>query len=118
MEDEIKDLTYLLNKNKDYYSKYKEKEMEVLNNKRQRDEYKYLYNKEIHENDINYDNMLQSTKKSDLKFLDFDQFCDIENDDEENKKTKKKGKKKKKSIRHPKNIWNSFKKKKINRIYI
>ena len=49
MEDEIKDLTYLLNKNKDYYSKYKEKEMEVLNNKRQRDEYKYLYNKEIQE---------------------------------------------------------------------
>ena len=58
------------------------------------------------ENDINYDNMLKSTKKSDLKFLDFDQFCDIENDDEENKKTKKKGKKKKKSIRHPKNKIN------------
>ena len=50
--------------------------------------------------------MLKSTKKSDLKFLDFDQFCDIENDDEENKKTKKKGKKKKKSIRHPKNKIN------------
>ena len=48
------------------------------------------------ENDINYDNMLKSTKKSDLKFLDFDQFCDIENDDEENKKTKKKRKKEKK----------------------
>ena len=58
------------------------------------------------ENDINYDNMLKSTKKSDLKFLDFDQFCDIENDDEENKKTKKKGKKKKKSIRHPNNKIN------------
>ena len=49
MEDEIKDLTYLLNKNKDYYTKYKEKEAEVINNKRQRDEYKYLYNKEIQE---------------------------------------------------------------------
>ena len=49
MEDEIKDLTYLLNKNKDYYTKYKEKEAEVINNKRQRDEYKYLFNKEIQE---------------------------------------------------------------------
>ena len=49
MEDEIKDLTHLLNKNKDYYTKYKEKEAEVINNKRQRDEYKYLYNKEIQE---------------------------------------------------------------------
>ena len=49
MEDEIKDLTYLLNKNKDYYTKYKEKEAEVLLNKRQRDEYKYLYNKEMQE---------------------------------------------------------------------
>ena len=49
MEDEIKDLTFLLNKNKDYYTKYKEKEAEVITNKRQRDEYKYLYNKEIQE---------------------------------------------------------------------
>ena len=49
MEDEIKDLTHLLNKNKDYYTKYKEKEAEVINNKRQRDEYKYLFNKEIQE---------------------------------------------------------------------
>ena len=49
MEDEIKDLTYLLNKNKDYFTKYKEKEAEVLLNKRQRDEYKYLYNKEMQE---------------------------------------------------------------------
>ena len=49
MEDEIKDLTYLLNKNKDYFLKYKEKEEEVIASKKQRDEYKYLYNKEIHE---------------------------------------------------------------------
>ena len=46
------------------------------------------------ENQQNYDNMLQSTKKSDLKFLDFDQFCDIENDNEENKNRKKRKKKK------------------------
>ena len=49
MEDEIKDLTHLLNKNKDYFTKYKEKEAEVIASKRQRDEYKYLYNKEIQE---------------------------------------------------------------------
>ena len=47
------------------------------------------------ENDINYDNMLKSTKKTELKFLDFDQFCDTEFENEENKnKTKKKKKKK------------------------
>ena len=49
MEDEIKDLTHLLNKNKEYFTKYKEKEAEVIASKRQRDEYKYLYNKEIQE---------------------------------------------------------------------
>ena len=32
------------------------------------------------ENDINYDNMLRSTKKSDLKFLDMDKFCDVDNE--------------------------------------
>ena len=49
LEDEIKDLTYLLNKNKDYYTKYKEKEDEIKESKKQRDEYKYLYNKEMQE---------------------------------------------------------------------
>ena len=47
------------------------------------------------ENDIDYDNMLKSTKKSDLKFLDFDQFCDTENDNQEINKNKKRKKKKK-----------------------
>ena len=49
LEDEIKDLTFLLNKNKDYYTKYKEKEEEIIESKKQRDEFKYLYNKEVHE---------------------------------------------------------------------
>ena len=58
------------------------------------------------ENDINYDNMLKSTHKSDLKFLDFDQFCDIENDTENNKN--KKRKKKKKTNKHQKNNMNEI----------
>ena len=32
------------------------------------------------ENDINYDNMLKKKKKSDLKFLDMDKFCDVDNE--------------------------------------
>ena len=57
------------------------------------------------ENDINYDNMLKSTKKSDLKFLDFDNFCDEENETVNNKKNKKKRKKKKKiNIKQKKNL--------------
>jgi len=51
------------------------------------------------ENDINYENMLKSTQKSDLKFLDFDNFCDTENDNEQNKNKKRKKKKKKSSIK-------------------
>ena len=58
------------------------------------------------ENDINYDNMLKSTKKSDLKFLDFDQFCDIENNDEEKNKNKKRKKKKKTTKRQKDNMEN------------
>ena len=43
------------------------------------------------ENDINYENMFNETKQSDLKFLDFDKFCDIP--DGENPKRNKKKKK-------------------------
>ena len=46
--------------------------------------------------------MLKSTKKTELKFLDFDQFCDTELDKEEDKKKKKKKKKKKTSIKDQK----------------
>ena len=65
------------------------------NNEDSDDEEKYDI-KVNSENDINYDNMLKSTKKTELKFLDFDQFCDTELDKEEDKKKKKKKKKKNK----------------------
>ena len=48
---------------------------------------KFIYNGQ--DIDINYDNMLKSTKTSDLKFLDFDQFCDIETENDDNTKDKK-----------------------------
>ena len=51
------------------------------------------------ENDINYENMLKSTQKSDLKFLDFDNFCDTEKDNIQNKNKKRKKNKKKSMIR-------------------
>ena len=59
------------------------------------------------ENDINYDNMLKSTKKSDLKFLDFDQFCDVENEPE-TENNKKKTRKKKKKLTKGKNKKNNL----------
>ena len=79
-----------------FYTGKEEKEDEEID---EDDEEKYDI-KVNSENDINYDNMLKSTQKSDLKFLDFDQFCDIENDTENNKN--KKRKKKKKTNKHQK----------------
>ena len=83
----------------DSNSKKEEKEEEEDIDEDDEEKYDIKVNSE---NDINYDNMLKSTKKSDLKFLDFDQFCDIENEDEGKNKNKKK-KKKKKSNKHQKN---------------
>ena len=78
-----------------------EKEEDEVNIDDEDDEEKYDI-KVNSENDINYDNMLKSTKKTELKFLDFDQFCDTELDKEEDKKKKKKKKKKKTSIKDQK----------------
>ena len=49
LEDEIRNLTILLNKNKDYYNKLKETEKEIEKSKKQNEEMKSLYNREIHE---------------------------------------------------------------------
>ena len=92
-------------KEKDNESNLKKEEKEEEEDIDEDDEEKYDI-KVNSENDINYDNMLKSTKKSDLNFLDFDQFCDIENDDEEKNKNKKKKKKKKTTKRQKDNMEN------------
>ena len=84
--DKVSNDTNIINEQKE--------EKEEEENIDEEDEEKYDI-KVNSENDINYDNMLKSTKKTDLKFLDFDQFCDTEFDKEENKNKKKKKKKKK-----------------------
>ena len=76
MEDEIKDLTYLLNKNKDYYTKYKEKEAEVILNKRQRDEYKYLYNKEMQEKIMQHANEKDKEEELNKKVNELEDIID------------------------------------------
>ena len=76
MEDEIKDLTHLLNKNKDYFTKYKEKEAEVIASKRQRDEYKYLYNKEIQEKILQNANVKDKEEELNKKVNELEDYID------------------------------------------
>ena len=87
MEDEIKDLTHLLNKNKDYFMKYKEKEAEVIASKRQRDEYKYLYNKEIQEKILQNANEKDKEEELNKKVNDLeDNIDELKEEIEENKR--------------------------------
>jgi len=87
MEDEIKDLTHLLNKNKDYFTKYKEKEAEVIASKRQRDEYKYLYNKEIQEKILQNANEKDKEEELNKKVNDLeDNIDELKEEIEENKR--------------------------------
>lgn len=48
LEEEITDLTILLNKNKEYYDKFKESEKKVDEKKRQNEEMRFAFNKELH----------------------------------------------------------------------
>ena len=49
LEDEIRDLTALLSKNKEYFEKYKESEKKVEDKRRQNEEMKFAFNKELHD---------------------------------------------------------------------
>ena len=49
LEEEIRNLTVLLNKNKIYYNKLKETEKEVEKSKKKNEEMKFYYNKELQE---------------------------------------------------------------------
>ena len=88
MEDEIKDLTNLLNKNKVYFNKYKEKEAEVIASKRQRDEYKYLYNKEIQEKILQNANDKDKEEELNKKVNDLEDIIDELKEEIESNKRK------------------------------
>ena len=49
LEDEIRNLTILLNKNKEYYNKLKETEKEVEKNKKENEEIRFYFNKQLNE---------------------------------------------------------------------
>ena len=64
LEEEIKDLTTLLDKNKEYYNKYKETEQLVEEKKRQNDQMRFAYNKELHEKNIQF--AIEKDKQNEL----------------------------------------------------
>ena len=54
LEEEIKDLTQLLDKNKEFYNKYIDTEKLVEEKKKQNDQMRFAYNKELHEKNIQF----------------------------------------------------------------
>ena len=87
LEDEIRNLTILLNKNKDYYNKLKEKEKEVEKNKKQNEEMKSLYNKEIHEKIIQNANEKDREEELNNKIIDLEETIDkLKEEQEVNKR--------------------------------
>ena len=52
LEDEIRDLTVLLDKNKEYFDKFKETEKRVEEKKKQNEEMRFVFNKELHDKAI------------------------------------------------------------------
>ncbi len=54
LEEEIKDLTQLLDKNKEFYNKYIDTEKLVEEKKKQNDQMRFAYTKELHEKNIQF----------------------------------------------------------------
>ena len=66
LEDEMHSLIQLLDKNKDYYNKYKEAETEININSKNNDMLKIKYNKEL--NDKNLQFLIEKDKKEELMY--------------------------------------------------
>ena len=64
LEEEITDLTELLDKNKEYYKKYKNTEQLIEEKKRQNDQMRFAYNKELHEKNIQF--AIEKDKQNEL----------------------------------------------------
>ena len=87
LEDEIRSLTILLNKNKDYYNKLKETEKEIEKNKRRNEELRSLYNKEIHQKLIENANDKDREEELNNKIIELEETIDkLKNEHEGNKR--------------------------------
>ena len=88
LEDEIRNLTVLLNKNKEYYNKLKETEKEVDKSRKQNEEMKFLFNKEIHEKIIQNANEKDKEEELNNKLHDLEETIDKLKEDQEINKRK------------------------------
>ena len=78
LEQEIKDLTKLLAKNKDYYNKFKEYEKIIEEKNNLNDEMRFAFNKEINERNVQYaiekdkeEELLMKMKDMEIEFNKF-----------------------------------------------
>ena len=78
LEQEIKDLTKLLAKNKDYYNKFKEFEKIIEEKNNLNDEMRFAFNKEINERNVQYaiekdkeEELLMKMKDMEIEFNKF-----------------------------------------------
>ena len=78
LEQEIKDLTKLLAKNKDYYNKFKEYEKIIEEKNNLNDEMRFAFNKEINEKNVQYaiekdkeEELLMKMKDMEIEFNKF-----------------------------------------------
>ena len=76
LEEEIRNLTVLLNKNKEYYTKFKETEKEVEKNKKQSEELRFAYQKELHEKTLQIDIEKDRGEESNNKILELEQIIE------------------------------------------
>ena len=88
LEDEIRNLIFLLDKNKDYYNKLKETEKLVEKSKKQNDEMKSFYNKEIHEIIIKNANEKDREEELNNKMHDLEEIINKLKEEQEGTKRK------------------------------
>ena len=88
LEDEIRNLTFLLDKNKDYYNKLKETKKEVENSRKKNEEMKFLYNKEMHERLIQNANEKDREEELNNKIIELEETISKLKDEQEVNKRK------------------------------
>ena len=88
LEEEIRNLTVLLNKNKEFYNKFKETEKEVEKSKRQNEEMKSLYNREIQDKIIQNANEKDKEEELNNKINELEEIIDKFKEDQEISKRK------------------------------
>jgi len=87
LEEEIRNLTVLLNKNKEYYNKFKETEKEVEKSKRKNEEMKFYFNKELQERIIQNANEKDREEELSNKVQELEDTIDqLKKEQEDNKR--------------------------------